>query len=78
MACFQQDGNARNFEAVMFDVLPLLVICAGASSAALDGFTELMVQVAHQCNPRKVIKKVVALLTEAARYMAHAVLTSAW
>ena len=65
LAYFQPGGKAEDFEAVMFDVLPLLVDCAGASSATLDGFTALMGQVARQCNPREVITLVLALLDEA-------------
>ena len=68
LACFQEEGTAEDFEAVMFDVLPLLVDCAGASFAALDAFTTLMGEVARHCNPREVITVVLALLDEAARY----------
>ena len=68
LACFQAEGKAEDFEAVMFDVLPPLVECAEASFATLEGFIKLMGLVAHQCNPREVITLVLALLDEAARY----------
>ena len=69
LACFQREGSAEDFEAVMYDVLPLLVDCASASCAALDCFTRLMGQVSLHCNPREAITLVLALLDEAARYV---------
>ena len=68
LAYFQPEGKAADFEAVMFDALPLLVDCAAASFATLEGFIKLMWLVAHECNPREVITLVLALLDEAARY----------
>ena len=68
LMCFREEGMAEDFEAVIFDVLPLLLECAGASHATLDGFTRLVEQLARQCNPREVITLVLALLDEAARY----------
>ena len=73
LAFIQQEGKADEFEAVIIDALPLLVVCAGASSAALDGFTRLVGLVAHHCIHGKLSRWSCRFYTRLHGTWAHAV-----